>query len=80
MQLQGFHRGGILPDTSPHVGPRMYHDHVGTHLADLCLDASLRALSDGKHRDYGGYADNDPQHCEEAAQLVVGECPDGYFY
>ena len=58
----------------------MYHDHVGTHLADLGLYASFRALSDGKHRDHGGYADNDAQHREEAAQFVIGECPDSYFY
>jgi hypothetical protein len=58
----------------------MYHDHVGTHLADLGLYASFRALSDGEHRDHGGHADNDAQHREETAQLVVGECPDGYFY
>ena len=38
------------------------------------------ALSDGKHRDHGGYADNDTQHREEAAQFVIGECPDSYFY
>jgi hypothetical protein len=37
-------------------------------------------LSDGKHRDHGGYADNDTQHREEAAQFVIGECPDSYFY
>ena len=34
-------------------------------------DAFLRTLSDGKHRDDGRHADDDAQHGEECAQLVV---------
>ena len=79
-QLQCFHSGSILTDTSPDIGTGMYHDHIRAHLADLFLYAPLRSLSDGKHRDYGGNADDDAEHRQESAQLVVGKGTEGYFY
>jgi len=57
----------------------MNHNHVRTHFRDLLLDTSLRALADGKHGDNGCYADDDTQHGEEGAKLVVGKGAEGYF-
>jgi hypothetical protein len=68
-----------LADTAAHVGTGVNHNHVGAHLGDLRLDAFLRTLSDGKHRDDGRHADDDAQHGEECAQLVVVQGSQGYF-
>ena len=78
-QLQGLHGAGVLADTAAHVGTGVNHNHVGAHLGDLRLDAFLRTLSDGKHRDDGRHADDDAQHGEECAQLVVVQGSQGYF-
>ena len=78
-QLQGLHFAGIHPHTAPSFASRMYHDHVGAHLGDLLLDALLRTLADGQHGDDGGHTDDDTQHGEEGAQLVVGKGAQGYF-
>ena len=78
-QLQCLHGAGVLADTAAHVGTGVSHNHVGAHLGDLRLDAFLRTLSDGKHRDDGRHTDDDAQHGEECAQLVVVQGSQGYF-
>ncbi len=79
LQLEGLHGACVLSDTASHVGSRMNHNHVGTHLGDLRLDAFLRSLSDCQHGNHRGYANDDAEHRKEGSQLVVGECPQGYF-
>ena len=79
-QLQRLHGGGILPHAATHIGSGVYHNHVRAHLAYLCLYAPLRALPDGKHRNHGGNADDNTEHREESAQLIVRQCAEGYFY
>jgi len=56
------------------------HNHVGAPISEyLRLDVFSRTLSDGKHRDDGRHADDDAQHGEECAQLVVVQGTQGYF-
>ena len=74
-----FHVVGAEPHAAPHVSARMNHNHVRPHLADLRLDAPFGALADGQHGDDRRDPDDDAEHREESAQLVVAERPDRDF-
>ncbi len=78
-ELQGLHRGGVLSHTTPHVGSRTDHDHIGSHLRDVALDAVLGALAHGEHRDHRRDADDDAQGGEEGPHLVGRNGAEGYF-
>ena len=69
-EFQRLHGGGILTHTATHVGTRTDHDHVGAHLRDVGLDTPLRSLTDGKHGDYRGNADDDAKSGEKRTGLV----------
>ena len=68
-----------MTDTATRITARVNHDHVRPHFRYLCLDTFLRTLSDGKHGDDGGHTNDDTQHGEEGAKLVVGKGAEGYF-
>ena len=78
-QLQSLHGRGILTDTATHITARMNHNHIRTHFRNLCLNTFLRALPDGEHGDDGCHTDDDTQHGEEGAKLIVGKGAEGYF-
>ena len=78
-EFERLHVVGVEPDAAPHVAARMDHDHVGPHFADLGLNAPLRSLPDGEHRDDRRHADDDAEHRQKSAQFVVSERLDGYF-
>ena len=69
----------VLTYAAAHVRSRMNHYHIRAHFGDLRLDAFLRTLSDGKHRDDGRHADDDAQHGEEGADFVAQDVLDGLF-
>ena len=75
---QGEEYGSARWGKPPHVLSRMDHYHVGSHLADLGLDALLGALADGEHSDDGADTDNDAEHRQESSELVVAQCFQGY--
>ena len=78
LDLQRLHVVGAQLHASAPVAARVDHDHIRPHLADLGLNAALRPLADGQHRDDRRHADDDAEHREESAQLVVTQCLDGY--
>ena len=72
--FQRLHRRWILTYASHHVGARTYHYDVGAHLRDILSDAFLRTLTDSHHHYHGCYADDDAEHGEERAKLIVRYC------
>ena len=78
-ELQGLHGGGVLSHTASHVGSRTDHDHIGSHLGDVALDAVLGALAHSEHRDHRRDADDDAQGGEEGPHLVGRNGAEGYF-
>ena len=78
LDFQRLHVIGAEAYSAPHVLSRMDHYHVGSHLADLGLDALLGALADGEHCDDGADTDNDAEHRQESSELVVAQCFQGY--
>ena len=78
-QLEGLHIFRALTNAATHVATRLNHNHVRPHLAYLRLDTLLRTLADGEHGDDRGDPDNNTEHRQETAQLVVCQGADGYL-
>jgi hypothetical protein len=61
-----------LTDTTTHVGSRTDGEQVGAHGGKLLADALLGTLTNSHHDDNCCYTDDNTQHREEGAHLVVG--------
>ena len=68
---------GTLPHAVAHFAARLDHDHVRAHLTDFPLDAPLGTLANRQHSDDRCDADDNTEHREEAAQLVICQCTHG---
>ena len=69
--LERLHAGGILTHTATHICTGTDGEQVGAHRGEFGAYAFLGALSDGHHDDDGSNADDDAEHGEEGAHLVV---------
>src|SRR2546426_1292256 len=65
------------PDTSRGHTARGQDDEVGAEALDLLAHARLRPGADAHHGDHGAHADDDPQHRQEAPELVDPQRADG---
>ena len=77
--LQRLHARWILADSTTHVSTWTDGQQIGAHGGELGTYALLRTLTDGHHDDHGSNANDDAQHREERAHLVVGHGLQAYF-
>ena len=64
-------RRGALADAARLRGSGRDHDHVRAEVVDLLADAGARAVADRHHHDDRGHADDDAQHGQRRAHLVL---------
>ena len=77
--LQCLHRRRILAHAASHIGTRANRQQVGTHRGEFLTDALLRALTDRHHDDHRCHSDDDTQHREKRAHLIIRHRPQTYF-
>lgn len=73
-------RAGALAGPAGLGGTGRYHDHVRPQVLDLLFDLGLGPFPDGDHDDDRTNPDDDSQHRQERAHLVLDDALSGYFY